>query len=73
MNIAVIVTSIQYKIMARSLSGSFNGLSMARVILEIMIIIVMPWSKYLDDIILARNLLIQFFGPNIKSDVPTIL
>ena len=55
MNMIDMITSIQYKAIESRLSGSFNGLSIARVIHEIMIIIVMAFSKYTDLTILARK------------------
>ena len=60
MNMQDTIISIEYKVIDKSLSGSFNGLSIAKVILEITIITVMVFSKCLDFTIRNRNRLKQF-------------
>ena len=70
MNIIDTIISIHSKVIVKPLSGSFKGLSSARVILEIIIIIVMTWSKYSVVTIRPSNILKKLLGPNIKRDVP---
>ena len=60
MNMQDTIISIQYKAIDSPLSGSFKGLSIAKVILEITIIIVMIDSKSLDFTIRPRNSLKRF-------------
>ena len=60
MNMQDTIISIQYKAIDSPLSGSFKGLSIANVILEITIIIVMIDSKSLDFTIRPRNSLKRF-------------
>ena len=60
MNMQDTIISIQYKAIDSPLSGSFKGLSIAKLILEITIIIVMIYSKSLDFTIRIRNSLKRF-------------
>lgn len=70
MNMLVRIVSIMNNTFTKVLSGSINGFSIARVILEITIKNIMKFSKKLFCMINDIAFLILFFGLNMNNDHP---